>query len=84
MTRLTTEQRHELPNSDFAYIDKEGNRHLPIENAEHVRDALSRWPRTHFESEAGKEEARKKILAAAKKFGIEVSPTDKIVRNEHD
>jgi hypothetical protein len=84
MTRLTTEQRHELPNRAFAYIDQEGNRHLPIENAEHVRDALSRWPLTQFESEAAKEEARKKILAAAKRFGIQVSPTDKIARNEHD
>jgi hypothetical protein len=84
MTKLTTEQRHELPDSDFAYIDHEGNRHLPIENAEHVRDALARWPRTRFDSEAGKEEARTNILAAAKTFGIEVSLTDKTARNEHD
>lgn len=84
MTRLTTEQRHELPDSDFAYIDHEGKRHLPIENAEHVRDALSRWPRTQFDSEASQEQARANILAAAKRFGLEVSPTDKVVRNEHD
>jgi hypothetical protein len=49
-----------------------------------VRDALSRWPRTQFHSEQGKEEARQKILAAAKKFGVQVSPDDKVVRNQHD
>ncbi len=84
MARLTTEQRHELPDDQFAYIDREGNRHLPIENAEHVRDALSRWPRTHFESRVAQDGARQRILAAAKKFGVDVSPDDKIVRDAHD
>jgi hypothetical protein len=84
MTRLTTEQRHEIPDREFACIQKDGKRLLPIENAEHVRDALARWPVTEFESEQCKEEARKKILAAARKFGVAVSPTDKIVLNEHD
>jgi hypothetical protein len=84
MTRLTTEQRHELPDSDFAYIDREGNRHLPIENATHVRDAMSRWPRTEFDSYEGSQAARTRILEAARQFGIEASPDDKIVRNQHD
>ncbi len=84
MARLTTEERHELPDQDFAYIDSRGERHLPIENAEHVRDAMSRWPRTHFDSQQGQEEARQNILAAAERFGIAVSPDDKIVRGQHD
>jgi hypothetical protein len=84
MTRLTTEQRHELPDRDFAYIDHEGNRHLPIENAEHVRDALSRWPRTEFESYEASQAARTRILDAARQFEIEVAPDDKVVRNRHD
>jgi hypothetical protein len=84
MTRLTTEQRHELPDQDFAYIDREGNRHLPIENATHVRDALSRWPRTEFDSYEASQAARDRILDAARRFGIEVSPDDKVVLNRHD
>jgi hypothetical protein len=84
MPRLTSEERHELPNQDFAYIDEKGGRHLSIENAEHVRDAMSRWPRTQFHSKEAQEQARRRILAAAKRFGIEVSPDDKIVRNQHD
>ncbi|HEX5415152.1 MAG TPA: DUF6582 domain-containing protein [Chloroflexota bacterium] len=83
MSRLTSGERKELPDSDFAYIDREGGRHLPIENASHVRDAISRWPLTEFESHQAQEEARKKILEAAHKYGIQVSPTDFIVRDKH-
>ena len=84
MSRLTSGQRKALPDQDFAWIDQHGERHLPIENPSHVRDALSRWPLTHFDTCEAQEEARKKILAAAKKFGITVSSTDDIVRNHHD
>lgn len=83
MSRLTTEQRHELPNNDFAYIDNSGGRHLPIENAEHVRDAISRWPLTQFDTCEHQEKARKKILEAAKKYSIQISQDDFIVRNQH-
>ncbi|HEV8638598.1 MAG TPA: DUF6582 domain-containing protein [Chloroflexota bacterium] len=77
MPDLTTEQRKRLKKSDFAYVDKQGGEHLPIHDEEHVRNALARWNQTHFESAAAKEEARKKILRAAKKLGIEVSEGDK-------
>lgn len=83
MARLTSGERKELPDRDFAYIDAQGGRHLPIENASHVRDALSRWPLTHFESCTAQEAARVKILDAAKRHKIPVSPDDLIVRNQH-
>ena len=83
MSRLTSGERKELPDRDFAYIDRNGGRHLPIENAEHVRDAISRWPLTEFDSHDSREEARKRILEAAKEFGINVSPSDFIVKDEH-
>jgi hypothetical protein len=79
MPELTTEQRKRLKKSDFAYVDQEGREHLPIHDEEHVRNALARWNQTHFESAAAKDEARKKILSAARKFGIEVSEDDKVV-----
>lgn len=84
MSRLTSGERKDIPDQDFAWIDQNGGRHLPIEDAEHVRDALSRWPVTHFDNCAAQEGARKKILDAAKKYGIQVSSDDKIVRNQHD
>ena len=80
MPELSTKQRERLRKSDFAYVDKEGQGHLPIHDEEHVRNALARWNQTDFESTAAKEGARKKILRAAKKFGIEVSEDDKVVK----
>jgi len=70
---LTTEQRNRLSDSDFAYIDSDGGRHLPIHDAEHVRAALGGdgFSKQSFESDAAKAEAKKKICAAAKKFDIE-------------
>jgi uncharacterized protein len=70
---------NDLPDSAFAYIEPGGSkdeqgktvprskRHFPIHDAAHVRNALARAPQSPF----GKQ-AMPKILAAAKKFGIEV------------
>ena len=80
MPELSTKQRERLRKSDFAHVDKEGQGHLPIHDEEHVRNALARWNQTDFESTAAKEGARKKILRAAKRFGIEVSEDDKVVK----
>jgi len=80
MAELTTKQRDKLRKSDFAYVDKEGGEHLPIHDEEHVRNALARFNQTHFESKTAKNGARRKVLAAAKKFGIEVSDDDKIMK----
>jgi hypothetical protein len=40
----------------------------------------TRWNQTHFESATAREKARKKILNAAKKFGIEISEDDKVMK----
>ena len=80
MARLTDKQRDRLPKGEFAYVDKEGEGHLPIHDEAHVRNAIARWNQTDFESAAAKEAARKKILAAAKQHGIELSEDDKVVR----
>jgi hypothetical protein len=82
MPELTSKQREKLKKSDFAYVDREGEGHLPIHDEEHVRNALARWNQTHFESDEAKQAARKKILRAAEKFGIEVSEQDKVVRGK--
>ena len=72
MAELDTKDRKDLRKDQFAYVDKEGGEHLPIHDESHVRNAISRFNQTEFESKTAKEEARKKILAAAKRHGIEV------------
>ena len=60
---LTAAERNELSDSDFAYIDSEGGRHLPIHDEAHVRNALARFNQTQFESADAKEKARRKKAA---------------------
>jgi hypothetical protein len=80
MAELSTAQRERLKDSDFAYIDKDGERHLPIHDEEHVRNALARFNQTHFESQQAKHRAANKILKAAKKHDVEVDPDDAVCR----
>jgi hypothetical protein len=76
MSTLDAAARKRLSNDDFAYIDADGGRHLPINDEAHVRAALARFNQTQFESDAAKSAAKGKILAAARKFGIDVSGDD--------
>jgi len=78
MSQLSAKDRKKLPKSAFAYVDSRGRRRLPIHDESHVRNAMARWNQTDFESTSAKEEARRKILAAAKGYGIEVDANDKI------
>ncbi len=73
MAELTSKGRERLRSTQFAYVDRKGGEHLPIHDDEHVRNAMARFDQTDFESAAAKERARKKILGAAKRHGIEVS-----------
>ncbi len=72
MAELDEKDRDELRSSQFAYVDREGGEHLPIHDESHVRNAISRFNQTDFESKTAKEEARKKILRAAERHGIDV------------
>jgi hypothetical protein len=80
MATLRTKDRDKLRSSQFAYVDKEGGEHLPIHDESHVRNAIARFNQTEFESAAAKERARKKVLAAAKKHGIEVDDDANIAK----
>ena len=70
MARLSAKERATLPDRAFAYIDARGNRRLPINDEAHVRAALGRFERVRFEDDAARERARKRLLNAAKKYGI--------------
>src|SRR4249919_2308258 len=70
MSRLDASKRARLRSSAFAYIDSDGRRRLPIHDEAHVRNALGRFERIRFENDAARERARRRLLNAAKKYGI--------------
>jgi len=70
MARLDPMKRGDLPNTAFAYVDSRGRRRLPINDEAHVRNALARFNQVKFEDERARERARKRLLNAAKKYGI--------------
>jgi DNA repair exonuclease SbcCD ATPase subunit len=92
--KLTSEERNNLPDSDFAYIEPGGKkvdgkteprslRKFPIQDAAHVRSALSYLGKSDLSPEA-KKSALKKIKIAAKKFGVTVSDSDAKSKKEWD
>ncbi|GAA5534454.1 DUF6582 domain-containing protein [Deinococcus aluminii] len=80
MSELSDKQREQLKDQQFAYIDRQGGRHLPIEDETHVRNAVARFSQTDFESGEAKHQAAQKIVQAAHKYGIELSDDDAVVK----
>jgi hypothetical protein len=84
MPELDTQERARLSDDDFAYIDGDGERHLPINDDDHVRNAMARFNQVVFEDHAAKRRAAKRIVAAAHRRGIEISDDDDVVRAARD
>ena len=66
----------DLTASDFAYVgdpDKTETWKLPLHDASHVRNALARFNQTKGIPAGEKAKVHAKIVAAAKKFGIDVA-----------
>jgi hypothetical protein len=80
VAQLTETGRSHVARKSFAYVDREGGEHLPIHDADHVRNAIARFNQTAFESIEAKEKARRKILAAAKRHGILVAKDDEVAK----
>jgi class 3 adenylate cyclase len=70
MPKLNATERAKLPDRAFAYIASDGKRSLPINDEAHVRNALARFDRVRFESEEARDRARRRLLNAAKRYGI--------------
>ena len=70
MSRLKASKRARLPDRAFAYVDSSGRRRLPVHDTAPVRNALARFDQVAFENDAARERARKRLLNAAKKYGI--------------
>ena len=80
MTQLTERKRDSLRRSSFAYVDSKGGEHLPIHDETHIRNAIARFNQTEFESPSKKEGARRKIVSAAKRHGIEISGDSNVAK----
>lgn len=70
MSTLDTDDREKLADRQYAFPKQ---RKEPIEDATHVRNAIARFDQVKDVSDAERDEAWKRILAAAKKFGVDVS-----------
>jgi hypothetical protein len=70
MAKLTEKKQDELPDSAFAFPKQ---RKEPLTDASHVRNALARFNQVEGVSQADREEAKKRIERAARKFGVELS-----------
>jgi len=70
MSELSQDQRDALEGSKFAFPKA---RKEPIEDAGHVRSAIARFNQVKGVSDEERDEAWERILAAARKFGVEVN-----------
>lgn len=73
MGKLSDKQRDRLPDSDFAFPHE---RKEPIENAEHVRDAVARFDQVEGVTNQQRDAAWQRIKQATKKFGVNLSEQD--------
>ena len=71
--QLSTKERNDLPDSVFAFPDK---RKEPLTDARHVRNAIARFDQVEGVSDKERDQAWKRILAAAKRYDVEVSEPD--------
>ena len=73
MPRLDQEQLDKLSESSFAFPNQ---RKEPLVDASHVRDAVARFDQVQGVSNTERDEAWRRIVAAAGKFDITLDETD--------
>jgi len=69
MSELDAKDREKLKDSQYAFPKE---RKEPLEDASHVRNAIARFDQVKGVSDEERDEAWKRIKAAAKKYGVEV------------
>ena len=70
MAKLDEADREELNGGEYAFAKQ---RKEPIEDATHVRNAIARFDQVKDVTDAERDAAWKRIVAAAEKFGVEVT-----------
>ena len=73
MTRLDSEERDKLPSKEFAFPKQ---RKEPLEDAGHVRSAVSRFNQVEGVTDTERDAAWTRIKAAAKTFDVELHESD--------
>ena len=68
--KLSTADKDKLPDGEFAFPRE---RKEPLTDASHVRNAIARFDQVEGVTDAERDEAWKRILAAAKRYDVEVS-----------
>jgi hypothetical protein len=67
---MSTAQKDRLPDREFAFPKE---RKGPLNDAGHVRNAIARFDQVEGVSDAERDRAWKRILAAARRYDVEVS-----------
>ena len=70
MAKLSEGERDDLDKGSFAFAKQ---RKEPLENASHVRNAISRFNQVADVTDDERDAAWKRIVAAARKFDVEIS-----------
>jgi len=70
---MATDRGNDLTDEDFAFPKE---RKEPLTDERHVRNAIARFDQVEGVSDAERDQAWKRIMAAAKRYDIEVSESD--------
>ena len=69
MTKLDAVHRDKISSTHFAFPKQ---RKEPLEDALHVRNAMARFDQVEGVNDADRDEAWKRIKAAAKQYGVKI------------
>jgi hypothetical protein len=70
---LSTAEENEMSKSEFAFPEQKKE---PLTDARHVRNAVARFDQVEGVSDKQRDEAWKRIVAAARKFDVEITESD--------
>jgi hypothetical protein len=70
---MSTADEDKLADQEFAFPEE---RKEPLTDARHIRNAIARFDQVEGVSDAERDQAWKRILAAAKRYDVEVSESD--------
>jgi hypothetical protein len=73
MSKLDQEERDDIPARQFAFSKQ---RKEPLEDASHVRSAIARFNQVTGVTDEERNEAWKRIRAAARKFHVDLNEGD--------
>ena len=76
----TTKDRNRLHDSSFAWIDDKGERHLPINDEEHVRNAIARFNQTDFDEPDARARPPARSSAQRRSTGSTYDTSDDVVK----